>query len=141
MNWGNSIFLAFVLFAAFILYMVVKAFDQNIDLVATDYYAQELNYQQKLDQKKNLETLDKRVAVKMESNSMILHFPTSQSEGEIHLYHTSRSSFDQKIAISTDIMNQQAIDKESLVSGNYRLNITWKSENTAYFQQEKIFIQ
>ena len=47
MNWGNRIILVFVCFIAFILSMVTRAFQQDFDLVAEDYYAQELNYQKK----------------------------------------------------------------------------------------------
>ncbi|MEP5610795.1 MAG: FixH family protein [Cyclobacteriaceae bacterium] len=142
MNWGNRIVLVFVLFAAFILYMVVQAFNQNYDLVAEDYYAQEINYQQKLDQKTNLEKLEKRVSVSMEKKSIILSFPMDQKPiGEIYFYHPSRKLFDQRVAISMDSENRQIVDRAGLTPGNYRVNITWESEGKEYFQQEKIYIQ
>ena len=142
MNWGNRIVLVFVLFAAFILYMVVQAFNQNYDLVAEDYYAQEINYQQKLDQKTNLEKLEKRVSVSMEKQSVVLSFPSDQKPtGEIYFYHPSQKLFDQKIAISMDSQNRQFVDRSDLIAGNYRVNITWKSDGKEYFQQEKIYLQ
>lgn len=142
MNWGNSIVVVFVLFAAFILYMVVQAFSQNLDLVADDYYALEINYQQKQNQKTNLEKLGERVSVSMEEKSIVLSFPTDQKPtGEIYFYHPSRKLFDQKVSISMDAQNIQIVDGSDLVAGNYRVNITWKSGDEEFFQQEKIYIQ
>lgn len=142
MNWGNSIILAFVLFAIFILYMVVQAFNQNVDLVAENYYALEINYQKKLEQKSNLAKLSQRVKVDLEPSSIILTFPKNQTPvGEIHFYHPARKIFDYKITIATDTLNKQFINKEALVVGNYRINISWESDGKEYFQQEKISIQ
>lgn len=142
MNWGKSIFLSFVLFAAFILYMVVKAFQQDIDLVAEDYYAQEIGYQNKLVQKANLVELDERVLLKQVKQSITLEFPQSQNpEGEIHFYHPSRKIFDKKVPILIDDANIQTINRDDLIAGQYRVHITWKSGGKEYFQQDKIFIQ
>ncbi len=142
MNWGNKILIAFVLFAAFILYMVVIAFQQNNDLVAEDYYAQEINYQKKIEQKENLRKLEEKVAVELDNQSVILVFPKSQKpEGEIHFYHPSRKLFDKKIAIVIDQENRQVVDRSKLIAGNYRVNITWTSDGQEFFQQEKIRIQ
>ena len=142
MNWGKSIFLSFVLFAAFILFMVVRAFQEDFDLVAEDYYAQEINYQNKLEQKANLADLDEKILLKQVDQSVTLTFPPGQNpEGEIHFYHPSRKMFDKKIPISIGAENTQTIDRTHLIAGQYRVNITWKSEGEEYFQQEKIFIQ
>lgn len=142
MNWGKSIFLSFVLFAAFILFMVVRAFQEDFDLVAEDYYAQEINYQKKLEQKANLVKLDQRVLLTQVKQSITLEFPQSQNpEGEIHFYHPFRKMFDKKIPILMGEKNTQIIDSSELVMGQYRVNITWKSGGEEYFQQDKIFIQ
>ena len=142
MNWGNKIVVAFILFVVFILYMVVQAFNQNTDLVADDYYAQEINYQQRLEQKANLEKLGDKVSIQLAEKSITLQFPEGQKpKGEIHFYHPSRELFDQKISIDIDAENKQQVAKDKLVAGNYRINITWQSDGTEYFQQEKLFIQ
>lgn len=142
MNWGNRIVVAFVLFAAFILYMVVRAFQQDFDLVADDYYAQEINYQQKLVQKANLENLVTKVLLVQGKESITMTFPEGhEPNGEVHFYHPSTELFDQKVPINTDAANQQEFGKDSLITGSYRINITWESDGKEYFQQEQVFIQ
>ncbi|MDZ7847906.1 MAG: FixH family protein [Owenweeksia sp.] len=53
LNWGTGIAIVLILFAISMGYAVYKAVQQNYDLVTTDYYAEELAYQEKIDQKKN----------------------------------------------------------------------------------------
>ena len=53
LSWANSIILSFVLFMAFIGYLVHGTFQQNIDLVAEDYYQQEVAFQNVIDKSNN----------------------------------------------------------------------------------------
>ncbi len=134
--------MSFVLFAAFILFMVVRAFQEDFDLVAEDYYAQEINYQNKLRQKANLYKLNDKVSIFRENGHLILSFPKNTTcSGEIHFYHISRKIFDKKFTIDLDVGNRQIIKLSELAAGQYSANITWGDGNKEYFQQERIFIQ
>ena len=141
MNWGNKIVLAFVLFATFIGYMVVKTFQQDIDLVAEDYYAQEINYQEKLNMLANADKHDKKVVVKQMGDQILLTFPDNEVAGTIHFYHPSRKLFDRTFEIDLSDKNIQKIDRSELIAGSYRVNISWQEGNEDYFQQSKIYIQ
>jgi len=140
MNWGNRIVLAFVLFASFIGYMVVRAFQENFDLVAEDYYAQEIAYQSKLYKLSNAAKNEMEIKIKQTAESIILSFPESV-EGEIQFYHPSRKMFDRTFPISTLQSLNQTIDKSELVAGSYQVNISWKSDDVDYLQQTRIYIQ
>lgn len=140
MNWGNSIVLAFVLFAAFIGYMVVRAFQEDFDLVAEDYYAQEINYQQKLNQLSNAASDDKSVLVKQHGDEIRVTFPDAAT-GKIYFYHPSKKLFDRTFDIDLSATNEQVIAKSDLVPGNYRVNITWKSDAMDYHQKTTIYLQ
>ena len=48
MNWGKSIVLSFVLFAAFIVTLVTVCLRQDISLVSKEYYKEELQYENQL---------------------------------------------------------------------------------------------
>lgn len=140
MNWGNKIVIAFICFAAFIGYMVVKAFQEDFDLVAEDYYAQEINYQQKLNKLSNAAEGNKEVIVKQVGEVIELTFP-EQATGEIHFYHPSRKIFDRKYAIDLSKENVHSVMKSELVPGSYRVNITWNSDQKDFYQQSSIYIQ
>ncbi|MEO9872011.1 FixH family protein [Ekhidna sp.] len=140
MNWGHKIVIAFILFATFIGYMVVRAFQEDFDLVAEDYYAQEINYQQKLNKLSNAVEAEKIVLVKQKGGEILLTFPDQEATGNIHFYHPSRKIFDRTFEISlTDQV--QKIDRSELVAGNYRVNITWQTDEQDFYQQSSIYIQ
>ena len=92
MNWGNKIVLSFILFATFIGYMVVKAFQEDFDLVAEDYYAQEINYQNKLNKLSNTADAGKEIKVKQIGGEILVTFPDQDVTGSIHFYHPSRKT-------------------------------------------------
>ncbi|WP_436516612.1 FixH family protein [Ekhidna sp. To15] len=140
MNWGHKIVIAFVLFGAFIGYMVVRAFQEDFDLVAEDYYAQEINYQQKLNKLSNTAEAGKSVLVKQKGGEVILTFPDEAASGNIHFYHPSRKIFDRTFEISL-IDQVQKIKRSELVAGSYRVNITWNTDNQEFYQQSSIYIQ
>lgn len=141
MNWGHKIALSFVLFAAFILYMVVRAFQQEISLVSEDYYAQEIAYQTKMQKKANLISLGDKVEVSVKSDKILIQFPGAPSSGEIHFYHPSKSGLDRKYVLNLENQNIQSIDRCDLAIGSYKVKLTWTSKGTDYFQQENIFIR
>ncbi|MEM9339000.1 MAG: FixH family protein [Bacteroidota bacterium] len=139
MNWGNKIALSFIAFAAFILFMVIKAFHQDFDLVSEDYYAREMNYEKQLIQQANLRKLGDKVEVQQLAGQVTFTFPSKQEieEGEIHFYHPSRKMYDKRIKVST---GKLMINHNSLVPGNYHVNIAWTVDGIHYLQKEKLFI-
>jgi len=143
MNWGHYITIAFILFATFIMYMVISAFNVNIDLVADDYYAQEIAYENKMIQKRNFKDLGKEIGVVLTKEGVLFEFPTelNVSSGEIYFYHPSRKIFDNKHSIQLDKSNKQLISRKNLVAGRYRVNISWESDEKVYFQQASIFVK
>lgn len=139
-NWGHKIVIAFILFATFIGYMVVRAFQEDFDLVAEDYYAQEINYQQKLNKLSNTAEAGKSVLVKQKGGEVFLTFPDEEATGSIHFYHPSRKIFDRTFEIS--LTNQmQKINRSELVAGSYRVNITWNTDEQDFYQSSTIYIQ
>jgi len=140
MNWGNKIVLAFVLFAGFIGYMVTRAFQEDFDLVAENYYEKEINYQQKLEKLANTESAGKKIAIEQGVTNLTITFPEQQATGTIEFYHPSRKIFDKTFEISLT-NGAQLIAKEDLVPGNYRVNISWNAGGQDFLQESKIFIQ
>jgi len=140
MNWGNRIVLVFICFATFIGYMVVRAFQENIDLVAEDYYAKEIAYQNKLQKLSNASLDNKEIIIRQTSESVVITFP-EQAEGQIHFYHPSRKIFDRTFDIALNENFNQEISKSDLISGSYRVNVSWEVDNKDYLQQSSIYIQ
>ena len=142
MNWGHKITLAYVGFIAFILFLVVKAFGEDVDLVTKDYYAQEIAYQERMVQKANAYHAEEKATVKQLGLEIIVNIPEGfTASGEIHFYHPSKVLFDRKFDLAMDTQNEQRIDRSQLIPGHYRINLMWEVDGKEYFQQEKLYIQ
>lgn len=146
MNWGLRIILLYTAFVGGMLFLVYKCTQQSVDLVSTDYYAQELKFQDKIDRLNNSEKLDVKLAVVYSSEHSIIQiiFPESSSSknttGEIVLFRPDNSKLDFKIPIDiTDGI--QNISTEKLTKGLWRVKSSWSTNDTPYYQEEKIIIQ
>ena len=87
-NWGTKIIISFVLFGAFILYMVVQAFMMDFDLVSENYYQDELAFQDRIDEKANLLKSGDQVAINQSGEKVVFAFPDTfkGAEGMIYFY-------------------------------------------------------
>lgn len=144
MNWGHKITLIFIAFAAMMIYMVVRSFQANVDLVSEDYYLQELNYQQQIDKKNNVAAQQKEVVSRLTVNGVELQFAETvdpgQLSGTINLYRPSEADMDRAVAIALDSQRKQMIAPELLQPGKYILKIDWKEGNTPFYQEIELLI-
>jgi len=144
MNWGWSIFLSFVVFAIFIITLVVRTMQEDVNLVAEDYYQQEMKYQDQIDRIENSADLD---PVDMEVNYadqlVIFSFPSSLSnnsvEGELHFFRPSDSSLDYRINLDLNTDLTQRVSMINLSKGMWRVKISWKDGTREYYQ-EKVLV-
>ncbi len=139
MNWGVKITLAFSFFVAFILYMVITIMTKDFDLVADDYYAQEINYQEKQQKLTNAHRDGVVVQVELTKEKITLTYPPGTT-GTLYFYHASEEDFDKRFPISPDANHMQSIQRDQLVSGHYNLKVDFQSARTEYFQQQKIIL-
>ena len=76
MNWGKGLALALGIFAlgmGFTVYKVITL--QGHDLVTEDYYAQEIAFQDKIDQTKRGLMLEDKAQLHLSDGQLVLHLP------------------------------------------------------------------
>lgn len=143
MNWGYRIVVAFVLFMAFIISMVVYVSSKGADLVAEDYYMQEVNYQDIIDAKKNSVALNHAVKVQQDAQKVVVFFPKDvpqNIEGTIHFYHPQHTDKDVVKPITLNEGRNQSINKTHLTKGNYTIKLLWKADNKSYYIEKTCFV-
>ena len=69
MNWGNKIAISFIIFIGIIVTMVVISMKQDISLVSTDYYEQEIAYQDQIDRMERTRGLEKQPEILLDRNT------------------------------------------------------------------------
>jgi hypothetical protein len=143
-NWGYKILVVYLLFVAGILYMVIQASRQQVDLVTPDYYAQELKYQEKIDQSQRAADLSERVKFEIAGERVNLQFPPEfrdrKISGHILLYYPA----DVKKDVHADFSTTNAQSYLSLPvrnPGMHVLQVNWEADGVTYYIEEPIFIE
>jgi hypothetical protein len=141
MNWGNSIVLVFVAFAAIIITMVTICMKQDdLHLVTQNYYEEEIKYQQHMDKVSNSEGLGHTVLkFDVPSSSLNVNLPKG-TKGTVHLFRPSDARLDQKFEVQNHTPSDKNLDLSSLKPGYWRVKVEWADQEKSYFQELKIFI-
>jgi len=142
MNWGHKIALVNIAFVGLMVFMVYQSFQVNVDLVAEDYYKQEIEYQQKIEKIQNTRELAQQLSFVQENQQLIVQFPAGKQllNGEISLFRPSDARFDVNTKITLDENHRQSISTTDLAKGYYKIKVDWQDGDKAYFQEESVFI-
>jgi hypothetical protein len=141
-NWGFGVFALYGAFVILILFLVFKSISTKVDLVTEDYYQQELNYQDKIDQKRNAARLKQGLKHEVSGSTIFLAFPPDHpsAEGTVIVYRPSNKAYDKKFDIKLDENGKMAITMKKSPIGLYKLKVDWSYNNTFYYVEEDIYL-
>ncbi|MDO9375175.1 MAG: FixH family protein [Bacteroidota bacterium] len=141
MNWGYKILIVYLVFITGILFLVFKASSQNQDLVATDYYEQELKFQDRIDETARGNALSSKVAVQVLDQSLMIKFPPEMTGADITadvlVYCIADKTKDLKKTIETST-GVASLPIAANLHGLYDVKIAWRAKGLGYFFQQKI---
>ncbi len=141
MNWGKGIILAFVGFFGVIFTLAYISMQQDISLVADNYYEQELAYEDQIERIKNTDGLLEKpgISVDKQQGQAKLQFPeglkSSVYEGSIQFFRPSSAALDQTFDIRLDEAGLQTFDISRFPRGLWKVKISWKSKNREYYNE------
>jgi len=145
MNWGYKITFLYLGFVALILVLVFTSMRNKEDLVAKDYYLQELKYQERMNEMKNANEMEEAIAYTVSGKQVILEYPVSflggDFNGEISFYRPSNASMDFKVEMMPGENRVQQVGPGKFSRGMYRMRFLWQMEGKKYFKEEIIFIR
>lgn len=141
MNWGTGVAIALTVFIAFICTLVFTVMSKKVDLVAKDYYKQELEYQDVIDAKMNYKRIGEELVVKDEGGTFTFTIPGNPEslKGEVRFVSDFKADRDVKIPLLNTV--DQSIAKEKIIPGNYTLFVTWESEDQLYCYEDGIVVR
>ena len=143
-NWGTGIVLAFVLFIAFILFFVIRMNTDSRadhDLVTSEYYQEELAYQQEIDAEKNAQALDGELQYEKTPEGLRITLPkaiqNTNSEGTMSLYRPSNKHLDFDLPIRLS-KTHLLIPDNRLLDGRWDIKIRIQHQGVDYLFKEQI---
>jgi hypothetical protein len=143
MSWGKKITILYLSFVALIVTLVVLCFGQKVELESSDYYAQEIKFQDRINAISNEKNSTATISHQLQGNQMILTADSSVVgsgfDGKINFFRPSDSSKDVSLKMKFT-NNEQIINTSSLAHGVYKMQLSWVNNGTNYFKEDVIFI-
>ncbi len=143
MSWGYKILLVYIAFVGLILFLVLKASFQKDDLVINDYYAQELKYQERINEKQRTNALSAELQYAFKDGRLVISFPKDFSgqtiTGNVVLYCPSDEQKDMKQHFTLQD-NLLTLNIPANYKGLFELHISWLWDGKQYYYEEKLFL-
>ena len=144
MNWGWKIAIFMGIYMTGIISVVWFAMSEDVNLVADDYYQQELAYEEQILRLKNTNSLAEKPTFNFSPDQkyVVLTFPQglNPDSGKITLYRPSDFTQDRKFKLELDEANQQGFVTVSLMPGLWKAKLQWQKGDKSYFQEFVIVI-
>lgn len=140
MNWGKGITIALIAFIGFIVSLGVILMKQNVDLVAEDYYQQEIDYETQIKAESNAKKLDEKPTFSQDDNYFIVNIPDGKfTKITLDLSRPNNSDKDMQFEIIGTKMFM--IEKNDLEKGQYGIALRYEFEGKPCQQKTTVFIQ
>lgn len=139
MGWGTRIALFYGSFVALMLFMVYMAFQEDFDLVADDYYEQEIAYQDRIDQMENANSDCQKVSITKGETGYDLTFSEKAESVKVHFFRPSDDTKDVLLEEEA-VESVLAIPSSQLIAGKYLVKVEWKANGKTYFQEDDLFV-
>ena len=141
MDWGKGIIITIIGFVALIMTMVVISVRMDgIELVTENYYEEEIKYQDRIDESKSADDLDREV-ISFDAQSKVIELDLPNgTKGSLQLFRPSDSSLDQEIQLEVTHSGVTLIPLNELKSGYWKVQLNWTENGVDHYQEKKITI-
>ena len=138
LSWGKRVAILYLGFVALMVVLVAGSMRQSFELVAPDYYAQEIAYQKTIDAAKNGSALSAPVKIEVDEAKLSIILPAEfkdkVSEADVHFYSPVSSKLDKKLKVTT-LDAVIVISRKELARANYNIKISWTCDSKHYYQE------
>lgn len=141
LNWGYKIAGFYLLFVVGIVYLVVRSSMQQIDLVTSDYYGEEIRYQERINETQNAHALSAPVQVSYAQGVLTLDFPAELKGKEIIGTAQIYCPADQKKDLLRNISTENNLVKITIPEQNagfHQLKLKWKADGVNYYFEKNL---
>lgn len=143
MSWGKSILFAFILFGALMATLVSLCFRQDVSLVTSDYYKEELAYQDQIDRMTNTSDLEEKPDISTDGAGVLKvtfnRFNEVES-GDLRLFRPSDPRLDKQFTLSHSKESFRLFSVKGYKKGLYRARMQWKMSGKEFFFEQVIFL-
>jgi hypothetical protein len=140
--WGYGIAAVYTVFALATLSFVAFTMTQKVELVAPDYYAQEVAYERQINRERQTNELTQQITCELSADGQFIRLQVPPNlaavRGTVHLYRPSESALDVTLPLAPDADGTQTISTAKLARGLWRVKVTWSSEGREFYHEFKL---
>ena len=142
-NWGHGLLVFFIIYVGIIVAVLFKSFTVDHYLVAEDYYAQDLAYQEHLDKVSNLKNSDRSVVLLEQDDQYEILFSggSGKEKGELVAYTPLDPALDKTFQFDRSDKSEVIIPNEKLTAGRWIFKISWEDQDQDFYDQKEVYIQ
>ena len=144
LSWGHGIVLVMLAFIAIMVQFMYRAYHNQESLVAEDYYARELRYQEDIDRRSNADELIERVQIQIHPDRIEFQFPDELKDtaivAKVILMRPSDPLGDGVWGISADGEGHATLDTRGLLRGAYHIRLEWTAADKEYLLEDRIHL-
>lgn len=141
-NWGTKLIIVYSVFVTATLFMVYLCSKQKTELVAEDYYAKELKYQDVINSADNAKASGIEIGLQQDAANIYLLMPkeVTVTNGSIEFYRPSDATRDMTIALQPDADGRQAISRQRFIKGVYTVKVNWQTDGKQLYAEKQLFV-
>ena len=144
-SWGQGIFLVMTGFAVMMATFLFRAYHAQEDLVAENYYEQEIRYQQQIDKLDNVQRLGGDPALDLIGDELVVSFPDvfngRSITGELYLQRPSDARADERISFSLKNGDRLHVPVSDRMKGLYKVQLEWSAGEENFLANERIYLR
>jgi hypothetical protein len=144
--WPHAIIAWFVIFASAMAAWIAVAVRQDMDLVRSDYYEEEVRFQQQLDRLNRTSALSGEFTLRYDAAKceVTLRLPAAhlapRPVGQLHFYRPSDAALDFQVPLAVDAGGLQRIGTSKLRGGLWKIRLQWSAANRDYFFEQTLVV-
>lgn len=140
-SWPNGIIIAFTLFCSFMVGFTIYSVRNQHELVDRDYYTQELQYQEVINQKSNLAALDQAVELQRGEERLRFVLPEllqQADSGTVDFYRPNDQRRDFEISWEQFRAANFQIPTDELGTGKWVITLKAYKSGKGYFSEHRV---
>ena len=126
---------------------ITWAVKQNMDLVGSDYYEQEILFQQHLDAVARTRALGASAALQFDAGSRSLRIQVPAAHvvswftGMLYLYRPSDAALDRRSQLTPGVTGEQLLNLSDLAPGLWKARVQWSTKGERYVLEQQLFVE
>lgn len=142
-NWGHGILIFLTIFVTLVISFIVFSLNQEIDLVAKDYYDKGANYSEQIEINKRSQPYQDSINVDIKNSVISIQLAEEMKNinDSISIYFYRPSDKKADFTHVAKMSDKIEIPFSKIKKGRYFAKFTWKQSNQTYNTEKEIFIE